>query len=102
MLALALVVAFVWLLGRATWAERAVGGLALASVLLCAVPVDWREPAYRDYRFAEYVAEGVFEPAAGDAGVFLDLVDGDRLFDVLVEEREGVAQAGIGDGEGGR
>jgi hypothetical protein len=62
LLTLALVVAAAWMASREHRGVRALGALALAPVLLCAVPFDWVEPPYRDCRFAEYVAR--YERAA--------------------------------------
>lgn len=61
-LTLGLVATFVWLLSRTSVPERAVGGVGLAAAVLCAIPLDFREPAYRDYRFRDYAAK--YERAA--------------------------------------
>lgn len=59
---LALVVSAAWMLSRTQHPVRAIGAVALAPVVLCAVPFDWIEPPYPDCRFAEYVAR--YERAA--------------------------------------
>jgi len=54
-LTLAFILALVWIAARApARALRWIGIGALAPVFLCAIPLDWMEPAYRDFRFAEY------------------------------------------------
>lgn len=54
-LTLAFILALAWMAGRApdrTW--RWIGVGTLAPLFLCAIPLDWMEPAYRDFRFSDY------------------------------------------------
>ena len=51
----ALVASLVWMVSRHQKIVRGCAALSLAAMVLYAMPRDWREPAYRDYHFAEYV-----------------------------------------------
>jgi hypothetical protein len=50
-------------------------------------------------RFAEHIAECILKPAPRDPGMLGDLVDRDRLLDVLVQVRERLAEPRIGNRE---